>query len=257
LPDDFPTAAEVSRGWQAATERASRLVLPDVALVEALTSARCEAALGALDDPDDDPVGFVLGVAEAIRMGERADPWVPELVGVVERLARGAGRGPLAWDLDRALVSLGEVLTLARDERARRDLAALRGRLGSREMTPSGLPAGVRAAAWIEDRLVRPGPDGSCVLLPDGVPAGWFGASVEAYRLPSGHGHHVSFALRWHGERPALLWEVSGPAGLVLRGGGLDPTWHSVEPAGEALLAVPPGAPLLPSALLDPPTSFS
>ena len=45
-------------------------------------------------------------------------------------------------------------------------------------------------------------------------------------------------AVRWHGARPALLWEASAPMRLTCT--GLDPTWSSTEPRGEALLQAPP-----------------
>jgi hypothetical protein len=48
--------------------------------------------------------------------------------------------------------------------------------------------------------------------------------------------HTVSFGIRWHGEKPALLWEVTGPAGIKLTAGKCDPTWTSVEATGETLL---------------------
>ena len=53
----------------------------------------------------------------------------------------------------------------------------------------------------------------------------------------------LSFAVRWHGARPALLWDA--PKGVELRASALDPAWSSNEPVGETLLAEPP-APLLP-----------
>jgi hypothetical protein len=105
------------------------------------------------------------------------------------------------------------------------------------------MPHGLRAIAWLEDRLARPLPDGSCALLPGGFPAAWLGASFETYRLPAGSGRCLSYAVRWHGERPALLWEVNGPPGLRLTGGGADPSWSTTEASGEALLAAPPHAP--------------
>ncbi len=46
-----------------------------------------------------------------------------------------------------------------------------------------------------------------------------------------------SFAVRWHGARPALLWDA--PAGSTVRAPLLDPAWSSNEPVGEALLAEP------------------
>ena len=68
-------------------------------------------------------------------------------------------------------------------------------------------------------------------LLPE-FPSEWLGQHLAVHDLPLRDGS-VSFALRWHGARPALLWD--GPAGTALRcrstrmvgGGG----------AGEALLA--------------------
>ncbi len=47
-----------------------------------------------------------------------------------------------------------------------------------------------------------------------------------------------SFAVRWHGARPALLWDV--PAGTTVTAPALDPAWSSAEPVGETLLAEPP-----------------
>ncbi len=43
-------------------------------------------------------------------------------------------------------------------------------------------------------------------LLP-AVPAEWYGQPVEVHGVPTAHGT-LSFAVRWHGERPALLWEL-------------------------------------------------
>jgi hypothetical protein len=48
----------------------------------------------------------------------------------------------------------------------------------------------------------------------------------------------LAFAVRWHGARPALLWDA--PAGLELSAPALDPAWSSAEAAGETLLAEPP-----------------
>ena len=54
----------------------------------------------------------------------------------------------------------------------------------------------------------------------------------------------ASFALRWHGERPALLWEVIPGSGVDPTGSGpqftapgLDPSWSATGWTGEALLA--------------------
>lgn len=48
----------------------------------------------------------------------------------------------------------------------------------------------------------------------------------------------ASFAVRWHGERPALLWEIAGAGEQVtVTAPGLDPTFVAHTAAGEALLA--------------------
>lgn len=85
---------------------------------------------------------------------------------------------------------------------------------------------------------------GEVELLP-GFAASWRGGNVEAHRLPTSHGP-VSFAVRWHGARPALLWELdarttpsdgSGELQPRLRCQSLDPDWSSTESRGETLLA--------------------
>jgi dTDP-D-glucose 4,6-dehydratase len=51
------------------------------------------------------------------------------------------------------------------------------------------------------------------------------------------HGGTLSFSVRWHGERPALLWERSGgPPAMTIRAPGIDPAWSTTERSGEALL---------------------
>ena len=48
------------------------------------------------------------------------------------------------------------------------------------------------------------------------------------------------------GERPALLWELDRhdeDAAVVLTCPGLDPSWRTTEPRGEALLAAPAEVP--------------
>jgi hypothetical protein len=68
------------------------------------------------------------------------------------------------------------------------------------------------------------------------------GRPVDITNLPTNFGP-VSFALRWHGDKPALLWEAP-PARrrrsrVTLRASALDPDWATTEQAGEALLGAP------------------
>ncbi len=85
-------------------------------------------------------------------------------------------------------------------------------------------------------------------------PDSWLGAEVEIQNFAARCGK-VSWAVRWHGERPALLWEIKphehdgagrdrserdGQAPLlVLTAPGLDRTFISHDWEGEALLAAP------------------
>jgi hypothetical protein len=74
----------------------------------------------------------------------------------------------------------------------------------------------------------------SSVALLDEWPAEWIGQPIDVRDAPTRHGP-VSCSVRWHGERPALLWE--GPADTTFSAPGLDPAWSSREARGEALLA--------------------
>ncbi|MDH4171364.1 MAG: hypothetical protein OEW42_17420 [Acidimicrobiia bacterium] len=105
----------------------------------------------------------------------------------------------------------------------------------------------------VVDQIVADRPDG-LDLLPV-VPAGWFGRSTDVRDLVTAHGS-LSFAVRWHGERPALLWEVQpweAGSSVLLRCPGLDPSWTSTDTSGEALLAAPAGAG---AAMVEPGQSF-
>lgn len=82
--------------------------------------------------------------------------------------------------------------------------------------------------------LVDDAAPGRVDLLPS-FPDEWLGQDVEAHRLPTRSGP-VSFAVRWHGARPALLWERDPATPCELRCPGLDPTWSTDAASGEALL---------------------
>jgi hypothetical protein len=235
LPAGVATHLQVVRGWLALTERSSRFVLPDgeraTSVAEAITAERCELALGSIPHSHDDPIGFALALGELVRMGEQPEHWIPELVDAVEQI------GPIVgWDADAALVAAGRVLVAAGERRARRDLERIvSGRAPS--VLAERVPAGVRAVPWLEAQLTRAG-----ALLPDGFPASWLGHPIEVYGVPVGDATTVSFAIRWHGDRPAVLWEQAGEA-IELNSPRLDPDWRTVEPKGEALWPSPSGTP--------------
>lgn len=236
LPERLPTPTQVARGWSTLTERASRFVLPDgepgASLAERLVAERCELVLGVVPHGAERPAEFAVALRELVRMGERADEWLPELVDAVEVL------GPRRdWDADVALDAAAAVLATVAERRARRDLARI---VSSRRRAPRpvGPPVGVMAIAWLETLLAERG-----ALVPHGLPPSWWRQSVEVYGVPTGDSSAVSFALRWHGDRPAVLWEQSGDA-IELIAPMMAPEWRTTDATGESLWPVPPRADL-------------
>ncbi|MFN8025843.1 MAG: hypothetical protein U0W40_05630 [Acidimicrobiia bacterium] len=110
----------------------------------------------------------------------------------------------------------------AGERRADADWDAVRAGIGG---DPAALLLAARGALLREtDDLVEVFP---------AVPDEWRGAALDVRDAPTRHGP-VSCSVRWHGERPALLWDA--PAGVTVRAPGLDGGWASTEPTGEALL---------------------
>ena len=99
---------------------------------------------------------------------------------------------------------------------------------------------------FVRNLLVREtDEDGDGLALLSLVPDEWLGQGVEVHDAPT-HAGRLSYAVRWHGDRPALLWELDahdsvGDVRLTVP--GLDPSWSSHDRSGEALLApvTPPG----------------
>jgi hypothetical protein len=89
--------------------------------------------------------------------------------------------------------------------------------------------------SFARDLLVREVPGG--LALCGQLPEAWWGQALEVHDAPSPVGL-LSFAIRWHGERPALLWELRPRQERPVRlsAPGLDPRWTTTEKAGEVLL---------------------
>lgn len=146
---------------------------------------------------------------------------------------------------DRAAADVEALAQRAADDADERDVEAALSALlrdASGTWTWAG-PAGphdpaVNAAAvsLVRDLLVAEG-DRTLALSPV-VPEPWLGQGWEVHDLPTRHGA-LSFAVRWHGERPALLWELvpTGTEPVALTAPGLDPGFRTADPTGEALLA--------------------
>ena len=234
LPPDLAGHETVVRGWETACSVASRIVLDDHSIVAGVARVRCELLLGA---------GEKDSAVERVRLGEVHHDAILEVVDAVQRRLRAEKRTRvLAWDTPHLLATGARACVLLGDERAAADIGSSWLRLADRpvEAPPAEMPDGVAGIAWIESILCAPSPSGgSCSLLPRGIPRAWWGAAFESHGLVADPWRTVSFAVRWHGARPALLWETSGPAGLVVTAGDAAPGWHSTEAAGETLLPAP------------------
>ena len=193
------------------------------------------------------------------------------LAGPVAKAAHRVGRGGAADPalLAEALVAAADLLDGAGQPDAALALRGLSGpdvTVGPAPPTPldrvldhaaSGAWGSVRYGAGpaalldrVRTGLVDEGrdPRGAVIALLGGFPTRWRGQPVEVHDAPT-HFGRLSFALRWHGDRPALLWGLEPwPAGdtcrVLLTAPALDAGWSTREPAGEALLAAPaPPAP--------------
>ena len=74
------------------------------------------------------------------------------------------------------------------------------------------------------------------------MPDAWIGQAIEVHDAPT-HFGALSYAVRWHGERPALLWDLQvrdGGDGVRISAPGLDAAWLTTDAKGEALLSALP-----------------
>ncbi len=245
LPANLPTVDQVVRGWNALVDRAGRMSLPDTdrsaSLVAQVRASRCELLLGEMTRAEDDPARFLVDLEDLVRMGEPVDPWLAELAGAVERLGRSDRRAQ-RWQADTGLDAAAQVLAKINDTRALRDVAKMMGRRGGRTPLPSEPPDGY-VSRWLEQRGAR-----GSQILPAGIPTAWWGINFEMHGLPIGLPDErrgmsqsaVSFAVRWHGDRPAVLWEITGEA-VTLTSPEAAPDWQTSDVYGEALWPPPPG----------------
>ncbi len=178
--------------------------------------------------------------AAELRDGSRAEPAAVSMFGGSEgRSGDPAGGADADDDAATDPSALDRLMALAAD-------AAPAGRWNPDDSATKA------AKYWMAARhlLVQPGDEQAMghrtiELLPE-FPTAWRGGAVEVHRAPVS-GARVSFAIRWHGYRPALLWDVEPPAAdgsaeaaqpvITLTCPGLDPSWSTTELKGETLLA--------------------
>lgn len=199
-----PSSDDAARGWTAQLDRGMRVDLPDARLTSAVRAALAQVLLEAQSAR---PGGDAVAALEDWGFdAEAADAW-RSLSSRSRRRARARPTRPPTLD---------ELDTLA-----------------GRSTTPDGVSAYAGPLLrCLRALLAFEAGDGSLSLLAE-LPDGWRGQALDVRDVPTRHGP-VSYAVRWHGERPALLW--SAPAGVRVCAPGLDPDWSSVDASGEALL---------------------
>jgi len=243
----FPGPDRVASGWATRLEQAARVEIPDESLNASVPTGLVDlllaeptpdvavqlAAWGLLRDAvdriaahhQDDPAGWLRAAATCWGLHRRPGAFVdlPLEALVNSGIASASEPG--------AVARLAGLFAARGDARAAADAATLTG--------PVADPQG---SLWdLTRRLAAPLGDGLALL--GEVPASWYGQPVDVHGLPTVHGT-LSYGIRWHGERPALLWELERhddhPVRLTVP--GLDPDFSTTEPTGEALLASPPRA---------------
>lgn len=112
---------------------------------------------------------------------------------------------------------------------------AIHPRLGGGSLG-DGHHGGATAAflGFVRQAVIRETPAGTVALMTI-FPPEWAGQPIEVHDAPT-HFGRISYALRWHADRAALLWQCERP-GATLTVPGLDRTFSTDEQSGEALLA--------------------
>jgi hypothetical protein len=213
----------------------------------------------------------LLWAAAAVLGGPRGPVFAEELVApaavAIRRLRRGHGLdGVDPADAAAALRMLAPALVAVGQPEVAADAVAVAGRVAADAVagagrvaadavsratpvdpwpaTEDGLPGGDVAA--LADRLCPvldlAGCDSAAgVEVLGSVSPSWLGAAMDVRSLRCAWGS-LSWSLRWHGERPALLWEIEAAEGLgedpapTVRAPGLDPGFVGLGWSGEALL---------------------
>jgi len=214
----------VVKGWCLQAGRGTRYDLPTHG--EEIVAARCDVMLdGPLSFAD--PVDRLLAAGEWLRLGEDVAGIVESVARDASDVARAVATSPTqlhAW----AMASAADVLRAAGEDGGARD--AERWITNSEGRSTGSSPLAV--VGELRARLVASSASG-LTLLADPLPA-WRYAPLAVHREPTRWGA-VSYAVRWHGDRPALLWDIESD-GNPLMTCGLDASWTTREPRGEALL---------------------
>ena len=247
--ESLPSFEQVERGWLAALQISSRVDVPDLSWSSVLTSQRCKVLLSnsaELAESSDINlvVDLLLDRAERVRLGDKPAQWVDEVAVATERILKQCAKTQsVQWFEERALLGAGMVLNRAGESRGLQDFVSVwsrlaeAGRISDLALASPEIAGTVRQIAWIESQLVAQRRDGVIEICPCGIDKSWLGVNFECHKLLASPEHVISYAVRWHGEKPALLWEIDGPVGAKVAASAIDRTFSSTEMRGETLLS--------------------
>ena len=247
--ESLPSFEQVERGWLGALQVASRIDVPEASWSTILTSQRCKLMLSSPVETDDQ-VDLILDRAERVRLGDKAGQWVSEVAIATEQIIKQCVKDSMiSWFAERAILAAGMLLHRAGEFRGKQDIAHAWSRLAeAKEITASAdgtdktlassaeLLGSVRQIAWVESQLVAMRRDGVIEVCPRGIDAAWLGVNFECHKLLATPEHSISYAVRWHGDKPALLWEIDGPVGARVMASAMDSSFGSTDMRGETLL---------------------
>ena len=247
--ESLPSFEQVERGWLGALQISSRVDVPNLSWSSVLTSQRCKVLLSnsaELAESSDISlvVDLLLDRAERVRLGDKPAQWVDEVAVATERILKQCAKTQsVQWFEERALLGAGMVLNRAGESRGLQDFVSVwsrlaeAGRISDLALASPEIAGTVRQIAWIESQLVAQRRDGVIEICPCGIDKSWLGVNFECHKLLASPEHLISYAVRWHGEKPALLWEIDGPVGTKVAASTIDRTFSSTEMRGETLLS--------------------
>ena len=247
--ESLPSFEQVERGWLGALQISSRVDVPNLSWSSVLTSQRCKVLLSnsaELAESSDINlvVDLLLDRAERVRLGDKPAQWVDEVAVATERILKQCAKTQsVQWFEERALLGAGMVLNRAGESRGLQDFVSVwsrlaeAGRISDLALASPEIAGTVRQIAWIESQLVAQRRDGVIEICPCGIDKSWLGVNFECHKLLASPEHLISYAVRWHGEKPALLWEIDGPVGAKVAASVIDHTFSSTEMRGETLLS--------------------
>jgi len=247
--ESLPSFEQVERGWLSALQISSRVDVPNLSWSSVLTSQRCKVLLSnsaELAESSDINlvVDLLLDRAERVRLGDKPAQWVDEVAVATERILKQCAKTQsVQWFEERALLGAGMVLNRAGESRGLQDFVSVwsrlaeAGRISDLALASPEIAGTVRQIAWIESQLVAQRRDGVIEICPCGIDKSWLGVNFECHKLLASPEHLISYAVRWHGEKPALLWEIDGPVGTKVAASAIDRTFSSTEMRGETLLS--------------------